>query len=33
MIWKERMKAQDRNKDLKVQKGLGTGLKGFCIHN
>ena len=31
-IWQERMNAQDRNKDLKVQKIQGTVLKGtFAI--
>ena len=31
-IWQERMNAQDRNKDLKVQKVQGTVLKGaFAI--
>ena len=31
-IWQERMNAQDRNKDLKVQKVLGAVLKGtFAI--
>ena len=27
-IWQERMNAQDRNKDLKVQKVQGAVLKG-----
>ena len=31
-IWQERMNAQDRNKDLKVQKVQGAVLKGaFAI--
>ena len=31
MIWQECIKAQDRNKDLKVSKGLGIGPKGSLV--